>query len=64
MEIIDLLNHLGHLVYYEAWQQRVIKETMLIWQKQREKIRNMGVINFLQKLLKETETKMVISKLL
>ena len=64
MEIIDLLDHLGHLVYYEAWQRSVIKQTILIWQKLREKIRHMGVVNFLQKLLKPTETKMVISKLL
>ena len=64
MEIIDLLDHLGHLVYYEVWQRSVIKQTILIWQKLREKIRNMDVVNFLQKLLKPTETKMVISKLL
>ena len=64
MEIIDLLDHLGHLVYYEGWQRSVIKQTTLIWQKLREKIRHMGVVNFLQKLLKPTETKMVISKLL
>ena len=64
MEIIDLLDHLGHLVDYEAWQRSVIKQTILIWQKLREKIRHMGVVNFLQKLLKPTETKMVISKLL
>ena len=64
METIDLLDHLGHLVYYEAWQRNVIKQTILIWQKYRENIRNMGVVTFLQKSLKQTETKMVISKLL
>ena len=64
METIDLLDHLGHLVYCEAWQRNVIKQTILIWQKYRENIRNMGVVTFLQKSLKQTETKMVISKLL
>ena len=64
METIDLLDHLGHLVYYETWQRNVIKQTILIWQKYRENIRNMGVVTFLQKSLKQTETKMVISKLL
>ena len=46
MEIIDLLDHLGHLVYYETWQQNVIKQTMLIWQKEREKMKNMGVVKY------------------
>ena len=64
MEIVDLLDHLGHLVYYKALHRNFIKHTILIWQKKPEKIRNMGVVKFLQKLLKQTETKMIIGKLL
>ena len=64
MEIIDLLDHLGYLVYYEASQQNAIKQTMLIYQKQHKKISNMGIVKFLQKSLKQTQTKMVIRKLL
>ena len=35
---MDLLDHLGHLAYYEAWQRNVIKQTIVTWQKQREKL--------------------------
>ena len=33
MEIIDLLDHLGHLAYYKTWQWNIIKQTMPICQK-------------------------------
>ena len=48
MEIIDLLDHLRHFVDYNTSQWHVIKQTTLIWRKERKNIRNMGVGKFLQ----------------